>query len=86
MGGQGSGRRQIYARSTTDGALSIDIAALGRKGALQPWIQSSISWASDGQPIGSVGLLALPEGIQLTFRVRRQCCAGARRPTDRGGP
>jgi hypothetical protein len=69
MGGQGSGRRQIYERRTTDGVLSIDIAALGRKGALQPWHRSAVNWARDGLPIGSIGLLALPDGLQLSFRV-----------------
>ena len=29
-----------------------------------------VNWARDGQPIGSIGLLALPEGIQLSFRAR----------------
>ena len=70
MGGQGSGRRQVYARRTTDGALSLDVAKLGRTGALQPWHRSLVNWARDGAPIGSIGLLALPEGIQLSFRVR----------------
>ena len=69
MGGQGSGRRQIYARRTTDGALSLDVARLGRTGALRPWHRSVVNWASDGQPIGSIGLLALPEGLQLSFWV-----------------
>ena len=70
MGGQGSGRRQVYGRCTTDGALSIDIAKLGRKGALKPWHRSVVNWTRDGQPIGSIGLLALPEGLELSFSVR----------------
>ena len=70
VGGQGSGQRQTYARSTTDGALSLDVARLGRTGALRPWNRSVVNWARDGQPFGSIGLLAIPEGIQLSFRVR----------------
>ena len=37
---------------------------------LQPWHRSVVNWARDGQPIGSIGLFALPEGLQLSFRVR----------------
>ena len=70
MGGQGSGRRQVYERRTTDGVLSIDIAELGRKGALQPWHRSVVNWSRGGEPIGSIGLLALPEGLELSFRFR----------------
>ena len=70
MGGQGSGRRQVYARSTTDGAVSLDVARLGRTGALNPWNRSVVNWVRDGQPIGSIGLLALAEGLQLSFRFR----------------
>ena len=70
MGSQGSGRRQVFARSTTDGALSLDVARLGRTGALKPWHRSVVKWSRDGQSVGSIGLLALPEGLQLSFRVR----------------
>ena len=70
MGGQGSGRRQIYARCTTDAVLSLDVARLGRTGALKPWHRSVVKWARDGQSVGSIGFLALPEGLELSFMVR----------------
>ena len=49
---------------------SLDAARLGRTGALQAWHRSVVNWARDGEPIGSIGLLALPEGLELSFRVR----------------
>ena len=48
------------------GNVGLDVARLGRTGALQPWHRSVVNWASDGQPIGSIGLLALAEGLQLS--------------------
>ena len=70
MGGPGSGRRQRYARQTTDGHLALDIAVLGRRGSLQPGRSGTVSWSRDGQPIGSVTVIGLPDGIRLSYRVR----------------
>ena len=68
MGGSGSGRRQRFTRNTTDGCLALDITVLGRRGSLEPGRSGTVSWSRDGQPIGSVTLLGLPDGIRLSYR------------------
>jgi hypothetical protein len=82
MGGRGSGRRQRYARKTTESYLALDLAALGRRGLLQPGCSASITWSRGEMKVegGSVQLALgerngrlprLPHAPSLVFWVAR---------------
>ncbi len=68
MGGSGSGRRQRYQRRTTEGYLTLDIAALRRRGLLQLGRSNVISWSRGGERIGSASLFAESGSLRLSYQ------------------
>ncbi len=72
MGGLGSGRHQRYARDSTESWLSLDVAVLARKRALEPGSTTTVNWSRGGHPAGSIGLQGLQEGLRLTYRAKRE--------------
>ena len=67
MGGFGSGRRG--GRPKTEQMKRLDLVSLRRKGYLSGF-PMSISWSCGEQPMGSIGLQALPDGLRLFYRTR----------------
>jgi hypothetical protein len=68
MGGFGSGRRG--GRPKSEQMKRLDLVSLRRKGYLNG-SPMSISWSYGEQPMGSIGLQALADGLRLFYSARQ---------------
>lgn len=72
MGGQGSGRSgSNSAAHRCEDYHAIDLSWLKRQGILASGHPSSVNWSRGGRPTGTITVCALPEGLQLRYRIRR---------------
>lgn len=70
MGGFGSGRHSGSAGATCEDQHAVDVAWLCREKLLTPGRSSSIRWSRAGRATGSIGIVAHPHGIGITYRTR----------------
>jgi hypothetical protein len=68
MGGFGSGRSSYSPGPTCEGAHSIDLAWLRRRGMLKPG-PHSLEWSCRGEPAGSISKFGQANGVRLLFWV-----------------
>jgi hypothetical protein len=48
--------------------LAIDLAYLKRQGILRSGLPAPLSWSRGGEPVGSVAVLAVADGLHLMYR------------------
>jgi hypothetical protein len=72
MGGMNSGRRfRAFAKDKVGAYCKIDVRRLQRNGYLEPGKRSPLSWDFNGEPAGSIGMVAFNSQIMLSYRGRQ---------------
>jgi hypothetical protein len=70
MGGFGSGRYSYSSAATCEGAHSIDLAWLRRRGILELGNGTKLTSSWGGEETSSIGVLAQTDGLRLMYAVR----------------
>ena len=65
MGGFGSGRYSYSSAATCEGAHSIDLAWLRRRGILELGNRTTLTWSWGGEKTGSIGVVIHADGLPI---------------------
>lgn len=71
MGGIGSGRHFIGARSTTTDYLNLDVRKLKRDGILVPGLRSSVQWKRRSGAFAEISILCGVDRLTLIYKNKR---------------